>query len=108
MLSQIYSLTVPNSLAVGGIGIYEMDKKGNQMTGCGRNFDKFGQNRDLQFELDILEGTVVEVDWYFRHVEEKKHNNFHQITMSTKLTHNFSGGVGLCLFEFNAPIKLPI
>ena len=92
MPSQVYQLTVPDSLAVGGVAVYEVDKGGGLLTGCGRRFSTFERNREMRFEVEIFEGDITEVLWNFGHLEVKK-NNFQMTTSDTILTLNFTNKV---------------
>ena len=92
------SLTAPNSLAIGGIRIFGTEVSGNLISGCGKRYAIYQHKSILRFKVDILEGTVTEVLWQFRHSTDPT-NNIDMRTVDPELTLHFRNNVGLHLFH---------
>ena len=98
---------MPEYLVVGGIAVYLADRSGILISGCGRRYDIFEENRYLVLEVDILEGAVMQVEWYFRHSEIFV-NSFRAITSASKLALPYTIAVSLCISRFDDILTMKI
>lgn len=72
---------------IGGIAMYE-NVGSKLLSGCGRRFDIFNRSSRITFMADIIKGSVKEVKWCFKSLQNPD-QYYDETVEGTKYTTDF-------------------